>query len=61
MFLYEFIYIFVTSILGAVFITMGLYSVLWGKGEEERMEAAQQPNALKGSKDSVLRDVAVQA
>ncbi|KAL6345979.1 hypothetical protein AAG906_025259 [Vitis piasezkii] len=46
------------SILGAVLIILGLYSVLWGKGKET-MEATQL-NPLKSSKDSELRDVTVQ-
>ena len=42
--------------LGAVFIILGLYSVLWGKSKE--MMTTTQLNAFKSSKESESRDIA---
>ncbi|KAL6345958.1 hypothetical protein AAG906_025238 [Vitis piasezkii] len=46
----------VGSMLGAVFIILGLYSVLWGKSKE--MMTTTQLNAFKSSKESESRDIA---
>lgn len=45
------------SILGAVLIVIGLYGVLWGKGQEMKRMAKLAPS--KSSRDSELFEIVV--
>lgn len=39
------------SVVGSVFVVLGLYSVLWGKGKEEEQKGRSREEAKEGKED----------